>query len=143
MNKKLLALKILLPILVVLLATLLTLQIKCMDLHDDNENGLLFIVGLLLNLIPMIAMTVLGFFIAVDSVLLFTVKKKVSVIISALIFLCLLLPFVGFSVYVDIATLRMFIEVPIIAVLVFAVNVAALILCCLVIHENRKRKKIT
>lgn len=141
MNKMLLALKILLPILLVLLAALLTLQIKCMDLHNDHENGLLFIVGLLLNIIPMIAMVVLGFLIGVDSILLLIVKNKVSVIISALIFLCLLLPFVGFSVYVDIATLSMFIEVPIIAVAVFAVNVAAMILCCIMINKNRKRKK--
>ena len=141
MNKKVLAIKILLPILVILLAALLVLEIKCLDLHGDNENGLVVVVSILLNIIPMIAMIILGFATVIVSILLFLVKKKIPVIISALVLLCLLIPFSGFSVFVDIAALRMFAEVPIIAVSVLAVELAALILCCIVIHEHRKSKK--
>lgn len=142
MNKKLLALKILLPVLIVLLVALLTLQIKSWDFHGDNENGLLFVIALFLNSIPMIAMIVLGLSLIIDSILLFVVKKKISVIISALIFLCILVPFVAFSVFVDFTALRIFIEVPIIAVVVLAVNVAAIVVCCMLISENKKRKKL-
>lgn len=142
MNKKLLALKILLPVLVILLVALLTFEIKCLDIHDDHENGLLLIVSLLLNMIPMFAMIILGIATVVVSVLLFIAKKKIPVIISALIILCLLIPFAGFSVFVDIAALRIFIEVPIIAGVAFAVNIAAMILCCMLINEHRKAKMV-
>lgn len=141
MNKKILALKILLPILVILLVALLTFEIKCFDIHNGTENGLLFAVAILLNIIPMIAMIILGIATIIVSVLLFIIKKRLPVIIIALIILCLLIPFAGYSVFVDIAALRMFIEVPIIAVVVFAVDIAAMVLCCMAIHEYRMIKR--
>lgn len=140
MDRKQLALKILLPCLVILLVALVTLEIKCLELHHDNKNGLLLAIALLLNAIPIFATVILGFVGAVLSVLLFTAKKKESIIIIALIVLCLLIPFIGFSVFVDIAALGIFIEVPVIAVVTLAVDIAALVLCCLIVNENRRRK---
>ena len=141
MNKKLLALKILLPILVVLLIAFLTLETKCLELHNYNGQGLHFAIAFLFNLIPMIATIVLGIATIVLFVLLLTLKKEMAVIICVLVALCLLIPFVGFSSIVDILALWVFIEVPIIAVVTLAVNVAAMILCCVIIHGYRKQKR--
>ena len=143
MNKKMLALKILLSSLVVLLIALIALEIKCSELHSDNDNGngLLFAVAILLNAIPMIAMIVLGAVTAVLSILLWAGKQKLSVIICALIVLCLLTPFVGFSLFVDITALGAFIEVPVMAAVVFAVNIAALVTCSIVIRRERGQNK--
>ena len=140
MNKKLVALKILLPILIVLIVALLTLQIKSFELRDDNENGLVFAIALIINVIPMIAMIILGIAIVVIAILLFVRKQTSRVVIGALVILCLLAPFAGFSLIVDITALYFLLEVPIIAVATFGVNVAALILCCILIHENKQNK---
>lgn len=143
MAKKLLALKILLPVLVILLVTLLALEIKCLELHDDSGNGILFAIALLLNIIPMIAMIILGIGIVVVSILLFAVNKKLPVVVSALVILCVLIPFVGFSLFVDITALHVYMEVPIVAVVVFAVNIVNVILCSMAISDIKKQKKNT
>ncbi|MCH5160110.1 MAG: hypothetical protein J1F66_04595 [Clostridiales bacterium] len=141
MNKKLLALKILLPILIVLIVAMLTLQIKSFELRDDNENGLIFAFALIANVIPMIAMGILGIAAVAIIILLFAGKKTSQAVIGALVILCLLAPFVGFSVFVNITALYFWVEVPIIAVATLGVNIAALVLCCILIHENRRNKK--
>lgn len=128
MNKKQLTLKILLPILVAAIVTLIVLEIKCLDFHGDDENGLLFAIALLLNIIPMIALIVLGIAAAVIFILLFTVNNKKPVMLSSSIILCLMLPFSIFSVFVDITALSIYVEVPVVAVFVLAVDVVALIL---------------
>lgn len=141
MNKKILALKILLPIFVVLIALLIVFEVKCYEWHDNSqENGFVLVFSLLFNIIPMIAMGILGIALALNTLALFLKKDKTSSAVAALVISCLLLPFIGFSVYIDIAMLQTFAEVPIIAALVLAVNIAAMIICCTVIHEHRKRK---
>lgn len=143
MNKKLLlALKILLPVLVVLLAALLFFQIKGGELHNDNENGLLIIIVFILNIIPMIAMAVLGVITAIAAILLWAIPKKVPVVVLALVVQCLLVPFVAFSFIIDVSALGSFIELPIIAVSLLAVNLACIVLCGIVIHQNKKIKKL-
>lgn len=137
MNKKQLALKILLPVLVVLIAVLVTLEIKCLEWNNDSENGLVFVVSLLLNIIPMIAIIILGLATLIISVLLFTIKNKRPLIIGAIVILSLLLPFICFSVFVDITALYIFIEVPIIAIIVLGFNIAALVLSCIEIRKTK------
>ena len=141
MNKKILALKILLPILVVLIALLIVFEVKCYELHDNSqENGFVLVFSLLFNIIPMIAMGILGIALAFNTLALFLKKNKTSSAVAALVIACLLLPFIAFSVYIDIAMLQTFVEVPVLAVASLAVDLAALIVSCMVVHENRKRK---
>lgn len=141
MKKTQLALKILLPVLVILLVVLITLQIKCVDLHNDNESALIGVILILLNIIPMIAMIILGVALLVDFIFLVSLKKNKGAVISALVMMCLLLPFVGFSVFVDIAAADAFVELPIISVAVFAVNLAALVLSGIEVNRIRKSKQ--
>lgn len=135
MNKKQIALKVLIFILIISIVVLLFLQIKCLDIHNDSENGMLFAVAILLNIIPMFAMIILGIASAVSFVLLLAVNNKKAVILSAFIILCIMLPFVVFNAFIDIAAFHIYPEVPIMAVIVVAINVAALIVCRMALNE--------
>lgn len=141
MNKKLLALKILLPILIVLLAALIALEIVSLQWQGEEENGWVVIFIFLINAIPVICMIIIGGIIVIVSVLLFAVRKKISVVITALVTLCLLLPFAVYSALFDISAFGMYIVVPIAAVCVLITNIVALILCCMIISENKKIKR--
>lgn len=133
--KKQIALKVLLPIFVILLIILLILEIKCSDIHNDSENGLLYAIAILLNIIPMIAMIILGIASVVLFVLLLALKNKKTVIKCTFIILCVFLPFVGFNTFIDITALHIFLEVPIMAVAVLAVNIVAVIICGMALKE--------
>lgn len=139
--KRQLLLKILLPILVISLIVLIMLEIKDFDWHNDDKDGLIFVISILLNIIPMLAMIICGLATVIVFILLLTLKDKAKVIVGTLIILCILLPFAAFSVFVDIAALYNFIEVPIFAVVVFALDLASTIICCLEINESRKKKQ--
>ncbi len=135
MNRKQLALKVLLPVLVALIIATLIFEIKCLDIHNDSENGMLYAIAILLNMLPLLAMIILGTASAIMFVLLLVAKNKRAVIKSTFVILCVLLPFTLFNAFIAIAALHIFIEVPIMAFSVSAVDIAALILCRTLLNE--------
>lgn len=141
MNKKLLAIQILMPVVVAAIVVLLVLQIKFGELHPDNDVGIAYVFIFLLSIIPMFAMAILGAAGIVISILLFTVKNKLKAVTAALVIVCLLVPFALFNAFVVVSSLLSYIEVPVAAIAVVAADIAALVLCSIYIHEERKKKK--
>ena len=137
MKGKLTALKILLPVFVVLMALLLVLELKLTGSSGEGENAIgeafavFFIV--LLNMISGIAMAIGGVLLAIATVLLFTLKNKAPAVTFALVILFLLIPFVIFSTVLDFSPQYMSVAVPIVAVAALAADIASIVTCIIVL----------
>lgn len=145
MNKKLLALKILLAVLVIAITVLIVVELKLIGNIDDGDNGLATALSAffitLINLFIDFFMVIGGVLLIVATIMLFAAKKKTSATIFALVVLCLLLLPVGLSSYLNISALYKTIIVPIAAVAALVTDIACIVLCSMVIHDEKKKKK--
>ena len=146
MNKKLLALKIVLPVFIILIAVLIVVELNMMSSYSDGENALATAISVLLvaliDVVTGVVMAIGGLLLVIATIMLLAAKNKLPATIFALVVLCLMVPVVGFTAYLNIAMLYKSVFVPIAAVALSLANIAGIVLCGMVINDIKKAKKI-
>ena len=139
MNKKLLlAYKILLPVLIVAVGAFIVFMFTSVTLRDtDSEQGLAYVLMFLFNAFPLLALAVLGGITLIITILVIVLGKKLPVIITSLVFLCLLLPLNLWETFVSFG-MSYFAELPVLAVLALCLNIANIVISAILIRQGKK-----